>query len=357
MAEIAVVNEAPGGGSSSVEQPSPASGFDFSSLHEKAMNYGTEASTPSPAADVAADAGEQAQVEEADVQNVDNASATQLAQLKDTDLVEVTVDGQPVQMPWSEARGGVMRQAKFTKEMQRLASDRSQFESQQEAVTQLKSEREALVELLSNPQLLQQFAAQKYPDLFKQVAAAAQAAASGPDGLEDIATVGQIEQVRQQAVEAVQNVVQQLQSQLDQREAAIAEKIETKQATLKLATEINNTIQSLFKENDFINKTIPNAEQLLRYEVSKMRPQTAEETLEAFRTVVGGWKERFDAAVKETTKQSVVVKQKLTKNNIQPPGGAGVQPQPTNFQKVNKLSGKQELDWDALHNAALAKLG
>jgi hypothetical protein len=355
MAEIATLSESTGtpGGAAGTEQPSPVSSFSFEGLHEKAMNFQPDAvSTPT----LESEHAQTPPVVDSSATNVDNATQAQLAALKDTDLVEVTVDGQSVQLPWSEARGGVMRHAKFTKEMQGLASQRTQFETERASLQQAREEREALVQLLSNKDLLRQFASAKYPDLFQQAQAAQAAVASGEIDPNDIATVGQIQELRTAAENAITNMAQQLEQNLAQREAAIATQIETKQATLKLATQVNDTITSLFKEHPFIEKTIPNAQQLLRYEVSQMKPRTPEEALEAFGTVVAGWKERFDDAVRESTKQTVIAKQKLVGNNIQPPGGSGVQPTPVSFKKTNKLTGKQDLNWDAIHEQAMAFL-
>ena len=89
----------------------------------------------------------------------------------------------------------------------------------------------------------------------------------------------------------------------------------------------------------------------------QLQPTTPEETVEAFKTVFGGWVEKFNATVKATTKQQVVAKHKLQTNNIQPPGGAPPQPEPTSFKKVNKMTGKTEVDWDAIRKNALDMFG
>ena len=101
---------------------------------------------------------------------------------------------------------------------------------------------------------------------------------------------------------------------------------------------------------------IPNADQVLRYEVLQLQPQTPEETVEAFKTVFGGWVENYKATVAETTKQTVLAKQKLVKNNIQPPGGAPPQQTPQNFKKVNPHTGKTEVDWDAIRAVSLSRM-
>jgi hypothetical protein len=353
MSEIAA--EVIGGSPAGDSQPDPVSAFSFGGdLHKQAMEFQPEADTQEPAQPVV----EQVVAPQGDVpaepKNVDTASASQLAKLKDTDLVEVTVDGQPVQMPWGQAKGGVMRQAHYTKEMQSLRAEQSAFQSEQQQIASLRKEHEAFVTLLRDPNLLREFVGQKYPSLMAQQQAVAAAAAQvDPD---DIVTVGQIQATQAQLEQRIADVADAMEQTFAEREANIARNIETKHATLKLANEVNSTIKSLFDEHPHMAKLIPDAEQVLRYNVSKMKPKTEQEAIEAFKTVFGGWVEKYNDAVTETTKTKTIAKQKMLATNIQPPGGAGVQPQPTNFKKVDKITGKESLDWDKLHEAALAAL-
>jgi hypothetical protein len=97
--------------------------------------------------------------------NIDNASTTKLAQLKDDDVVEVTVDGEPVQMSWKDAKGGVMRQSHYTKSMQQLRTEQSQFESQRQALAQDSENLQVLRNVLTNQDLLKQFVAKQFPSL------------------------------------------------------------------------------------------------------------------------------------------------------------------------------------------------
>jgi hypothetical protein len=343
------------GGETSI-QTDPVSSFSFEGLHEQAMSYGEE-NNPVVGDDANTELSTEASepVADATSTNVDNASASKLASLKDEDLVEVTVDGQPVQMTWKDAKGGVMRQSHYTKSMQQLRAEQSQFESQRTALAKDSENLQVLRSLLTNRDMLRQFVAQQHPDLLSAQQQLADAAAQvDPD---DIATVGQIQQAQQTLIQRQQLMQQEFLQQLNQREEQLTRTIEDRQATAKLSTDINTTVKGLFKEHQHIADLIPNAEQVLRYEVLQLQPTTAEETLEAFKTVFGGWVEKFNATVKATTKQQVVAKHKLTTNNIQPPGGAPPQPEPTSFKKVNKMTGKHEVDWDAIRASALDSLG
>lgn len=350
MADILVTS----GGGDPIETD-PVSSFSFDGIHEKAMAFGEN----TPAAEAAVEqvpppVAEPAPVAETTPENIDNASNAQLAQLKDTDLVEVTVDGQKVQLPWSEARGGVMRQAHYTQSMQRLRQEQSAFQSEREALKKEQEEREILINLVSNPSALQAFIAKQYPTLAAQAQAVSAAAQQvDPD---DIATVGQIQAAAAQTAQQMEKLQQEFVKSLEAREEQLTRTIEDRQATAKLSGEINTTIGGLFKEHPYIQKLIPNAEQVLRFEVLQLKPSTPEETVDAFKTVFGGWVENYKATVAETTKQTVVAKHKLSTNNIQPPGGAPPQPAPSTFKKVNKMTGKTEVDWDALRAVGMQML-
>lgn len=333
-------SNAPGGES----QSGAVESFSFGNLHEQALSVFENGDTPAADAaveQVAAPEAAGTEVEEP-AQNIDNASDAKLAQLTDDQLVEVTVDGQKVQVPWGEARGGIMRQAKFTKEMQQLRQQQQQFDTERQTLAQARQERDALVQVLNNKELVARLISEKYPELLSQ----AQAAASAQLDPNDIASVGQVQ-------DFVAGLQQHFEQQLTERVEQVTQTIEERQVTAKLAGEINTTIGSLFEAHPYMKRVIPNAEDNLRHQVALLRPQTPEEATQAFKDVFQGWVDDFKATVAEQNKAAVVTKQKLVSNNIQPPGGAQVQPTPTSFKKTNPHTGKQETDWDALRNAAL----
>lgn len=353
-AEIVGSNQ-PGGDT----QPSSIDNFNFSSLREQAMEAFGGNDTPEADTQVSNEPVVQTQEQvnapqtpEPEPTNVDNASSKQLAALKDDDLVEVTVDGEQVQMPWKDARGGVMRQAKFTKEMTALRRQQEQFQAQQSQIARIQQEHAALRTVLQDKNLLRQVLEKSHPDLLaKQQEVAAQAAQVDPD---DIATVGQLQKMQSDYNKLVQTITQQVRTELGAAKQAIAQELEDDAATAKLATDINSTIKTLFDENPFIPEINPDAEQLLRWKVSQLNPTTPEETLEAFKTVVGGWVEKYNAQLEKANKQQVLNKQKLVQTNIQPPGGSAVQQTPVDTKSLVK-DGK--IDWKAVNAQARATLG
>lgn len=327
----------------------------FSDLHAKAMAFepSTPATPETPAAP-STEPAEQLAVTDAAVEQpaaVDaNTSAAQLAQLKPTDLVEVEVGGELKTMPWSEARASIMRQQDYTRKAQQLAREREQFGAERTEMSTAVQERDAVVQLLRDEGLMRQFLAKQFPSLLAQEQAIADASV-GVDP-NDIATVGQIEQARAELNRQVAQVQQTLQQQAQSLTERVTQTIEERQLAARLGGDVNATIKTLFTENPLVEKLIPNAEQLLRYEVMQMRPQNEAETLEAFKTVMGGWAENIKDAVAQSNKSAVVEKQKLSTNNIQPPGGSTVIP-----QKLETPMKNGKLDWDALRSRALDRLG
>lgn len=359
MSEIAAEIVSSGATAEAPQSTDNVGNFSFSGLHEKALAmFEGGAGTPGDSNVTEQPATSTATPAETPTQNVDNATPAQLASIKPTDLVEVTVDGQKVQMPWAEAEKGVMRQAHYTKSMQDLARQRQEIEASRPQIESAVKERDALVAVLKDENLLRTLLEQKYPHLLAQAKEAAVAQVTGANGIEpdDIATVGQIQEVAQAFQANVAEQVKAIQSNLSKEVERATQAIEDRQATFKLASEINTTIDSLKAEHPYMEKVVPNFNEVLRYNVAQMAPRTPAETLEAFKTVFGGMVENFKAAVAETTKSSVIQKQELLKNNIQPPGGAAVTPQPTSFKKTNPMTGKTELDWSKLTEAGLAML-
>jgi hypothetical protein len=343
MSDIAaeIVGSSQPGGDSQPEAP-----VSFEGAHERALamlegNSTEVEQSPDAPSEVVADAP-----------NVDGASAAQLATLSDDQLVEVTVDGETVQMPWKEARAGIQRQAHYTKNMQSLRQEQAAFEANRTQLAQAAEQRDALAQVLQNEQLLQQFLQRQFPHLLQQgqqIAAAAEQVDPS-----DIATVGQLQHLQQQYAQHMEQMAASVRQEIQQELINTTTELETRQATAKLATNINGTIGEIFTSHPYLKELIPNAEENLRFEVMRLQPTTAEETLQAFKDVAAGWVETYKRHQTSQSKQAVVAKQKLVSNNIQGPGGAAVTPTPNTFKTTHKMTGKQDVDWKAVNAAAMA---
>ncbi len=332
-------------------QTDPVSGFSFEGLHEQAMAYGTD--TPPAGEQVVEPVATPVVEPVSEPANIADATPAQLAQLTDDQLVEIQVDGETVQIPWKDAKGGFQRQAHYTKSMQQLRAEQTQFATERAELGKAAEEREVLRQLLTTPELLQQYLAKNPSLVQQQQQLAAAAAQADPD---DIATVGQIQAAQQELLAKQQAMQDEFVAGLEKREEELTQRIEDRQVIAKLSTDVNTTVKAIFSEHPYLTKMIPNAEQLLRYEVLQLKPATPAETLEAFKQVAAGWVENFKSVTAETNKQAVVAKHKLTSNNIQPPGGTPPQAAPTNYKKVNPMTGKTEVDWNALRAISLDML-
>lgn len=338
--------------------------INFESLHEQASAYGEgtppedavveqpEVSTTSETPDAPAAEGTTPTTE--DAVDVSQKTEAQLAKLADDQLVEIVVNGETVQMPWKEAKAGFSRHADYTRKAQALAREKQEFESQRPALIEAQKQRDAFIQVFENKDLLKQLLEQRYPDLIgapaKNAAEAitSQAPSVDPD---EIATVGQVQSYVQEARKLIAQEIAAAQQKLRQEIGSATREVETNLETAKLANQINNTVKEIFEADPLITKLIPNAEQLLRYNVQQMITEetTPAEVTELFRTVAAGWSEEIKAALAEHNKTAVVNKQKLVDNNIQPPGGSPVTPQPADIK--DPKTGK--VDWSKVTEMAM----
>lgn len=286
-----------------------------------------------------------------EVEEVETSAKAALA-IGDDDLVEVTVDGQTQVLPWKEARGKISGGLKFTQNMQQLAKERDEFKNSQEAVLQLQRDRQSLLQLVNNRDALAQYAAQAFGLKLtpaEQAAVAAQVSGN-PD---ELATLGETQSLLEQRLQPLVQLVQTLQQNVQQQIQTTTADIENRQQTAKHAVVLDATLQEIFKSNPVLT-AIPNAEDLIRYNVALLKPATEAEAVEAFRTVANGIVEEIGKHNKQVKKAQAIaaVKQKLETHSIEPVGGAPVQVQPTSFKNKDG-----QVDWNKVRDLAAASYG
>lgn len=274
------------------------------------------------------------------------------ANISDDDLVKVTVDGEEQLLPWGEAKGKISGGLKFTKNMQDLAKQKSDWAAEQASLTTLRTERANLEAFLNNEQALTGFVKQKFPHLFTAQSAAAAAVASEAFNPDEIATVGQAKSLAEQQLAGV---TQQIADIRANTQKLIADSIRDanqeladKQETAKHAVVLQSTLADIFTKNPVLN-SIPNADNLIRFEVSKMQPQTEAEAVAAFQTVASGMVEEIGKHFKANQKIEAVAaaKQKLTSSSIEPAGGATPSLKPTSFKDASG-----QVNWNKVAQAA-----
>jgi hypothetical protein len=331
----------------------PAFDIDFGALREQASKLMTDDSDASPEAVPATPSSAPAEVRvkgattgqgtaEAKVETPtaeEVAAEEALADIDENAKFKVVVDGEETIVTGKELKSGYSRTSVFTKRMQQVAKDRETVQASQQRLQALETERQGLETFLRNPNAILNYVAREFGP---QAAAAlagqtAQPQAGQPSGdpneLVSAAEARAIAAHERQAVEAqLQNVVKSVQDQIAQATQAIHHE----QAQAKHAVAISSTLSDIFTTNPVL-KSIPNAEDLIRFEVAKLQPQTEAEALNAFKQVSQGMVEDLAKHFQAQKKIQVVAqaRQKLESKTIEPPGGSAPQLQPTNFKNAD----------------------
>jgi hypothetical protein len=272
------------------------------------------------------------------------------------DLIEIEFpDGRREQLTRQQIRDGYLRQQDYTRKTQEIAEHRKQLAPIAEAYQQLATEREQIGQLFQNPQLLAQWAAQnygpQYAQLVQQALTGQMPAGASPD---DIVTAQQAALIAQQQAavyaQQLEQRVNTLQQQLEGRTQQIVQKgiqeLETSQEVAKQSQVIDAHITSLFNQHPILS-AVPEMEDALRFRVFSREPQTADEALRFFTEEADRQAKVLESKFNEINKRVVVEKTKLATHGIEPPGGAGVQPEPRQFRTKNG-----DIDWKGLSGAA-----
>lgn len=264
---------------------------------------------------------------------VDPAEATpqELSQLDDAALVSVPVDGVDTTMTWKEAKAGFSRTAKFTQSMQKLAQEKSDFASEKSALTKLREERAGLENFLTNKDALVKYVLKEFgPDTFQ--------AAEIPQGTnpDEIVTYREAQEIANRSSQTFQQQLDAVQKTVGDRIAAATLEIENRQETAKHAVVMASTLAGIFTANPVL-KSIPNAEDLIRFEVAKLRPETQEAAVQAFKDVSQGMVEDIGKhfAAQNKIAKVAAVKAKLESKSIEPAGGSAPQIEPANFKNAD----------------------
>ncbi len=169
----------------------------------------------------------------------------------------------------------------------------------------------------------------------KQQSSQAPQEATPETGADDIATIGQARALFAQERQALQQQLREMQATMaaqieemtDKQVKAANEKIVQAQQTLGYVNELNAHAQDVFKRLPVLSH-VDNIEDVVRYKVAQAFPATIEEAKDLFSKFADEQAEKIATYFTESSKQKVAAKASLTTNGIEPPGGAGVVPQP-----------------------------
>jgi hypothetical protein len=260
------------------------------------------------------------------------------------DGIEVEFEPGKVQkLTKDEIKQGMLRQADYTRKTQELATARKQAEDILQRGQQFEQEREQLRQVLSDPRALMYLAQQQL--------AQAQGPQFDPDAPATMATIQQLAQYNQQQLQQQLALVEQNagNAAAQARQEAVDE-IVARQETAKHSDVINAKLTTIYESNPVL-QSVPEIEDVIRYRVSQMQPQTIDEALKAFEKVSGEVAAAMGEKFNNARKEQVLTKQKLVQGGIEPPGGAAVPANaPTSFRdpKTNVI------DWSKLSGAAAA---
>lgn len=268
--------------------------------------------------------------------------------LSDDQLVTIQVDGEEKTLPWKEARGQISGGLKFTKNMQQLAAEKKEFESNKQHLATLEADRERLVGFLNNGEMVMQFVAAKFPHLLQGPAQSGQEQPQSGYDPNEIATVGQARGIAEIQARQFAQVLDETKQELQKEIARSGSKIEFERERQGHVVAIDSTLQSIFAQHPVLN-SIPDVEDIIRFNVAKMAPTTQAEAVAAFRTVSQGIVDQLQKHYQADKKIQVVsaAKAKLESKTIEPAVGVPPSIPPTNFKNKDG-----QVDWKLVMNMA-----
>lgn len=245
--------------------------------------------------------------------------------LKDDDIVEVLVDGQPVRKPWKEARGGIMRQEDYTRKTQAGAEERrrlgelyEQVKARQEVIAQKEAAIDAILGRTPNvPQPNQ------LPD-------------------DEVITAGQMRQILAEHART-------LRGEVDSRvEQSSAQAEETRQFQ-RWEDKTTETVGALVKEHPFL-EDVPNLDLVLKREALKEKPQSEADMFQAILRAGKSLADKLEKRFQERQKELSLKKSKLTQNGPEPKGGT------TQFTSKKTYGTGRVVDWQDIERDVISAI-
>lgn len=257
---------------------------------------------------------------------------------------KVKVRGTEEEVEYDELLKGYSRQADYTRAKQELAEQAKAVQAMEQ---QIAAAQQQLQQVYGQDPLIAQAAqvAESYGVPFSQALQAvvqmqAQQSNQLPEmDANEIATVSQAQAIAEQRLAAMQQqmatLAEQMQGWTQQQIQAAKSEIQTSQQSQAYASDINTTLGQIFEQNPILN-AVEGMEDILRFKVYQADPATVEEAKDLFVRFAQEQAEKIQSQFTELTKSRIATKQKLATGGIEPPGGAGITPQPTNYDFGSK---------------------
>lgn len=242
-----------------------------------------------------------------------------------------------------EWRENGLRQADYTRKTQEIAEMRRQAEQVYRAYEQMARERAELQDFFSDESNVLRLVAENYGPqamtrLMSMLAGQQQQPQVSPDSP---ATLAQAQEIAARQAAALQRQIEQAQQQLGQTVDQKLQALKYEQETEGYKKVLDPVVHKILEDNPLLS-AVDGMEELIRFKVFQRKPQTTEDAIAAFHEVAQEQVNKLQAKFTEINKQSVIQKQKLASQGIEPPGGQAPSAEPKRFRKGN------DIDWKAI---------
>jgi hypothetical protein len=252
---------------------------------------------------------------------------------------KVKINGEEVDVALDELLKGYSRTGDYTRKSMTLAQERKALEEERKQFdtirTQAQERETAIAAFLRDANQVKQY----YEYLSGQQLTPAQQQALNQS------TPDQLLHMQQQMEAQMAQRMAQMQQMTQAEIAKVQEAAQARQAQ-ELASELDKTIKGITGNPEFeILNSVDDIGEILCADAMKLNPKTIQEAQDALLQVAKMRAEKLEAKYQEKLKASAVKQAKLTTQGIEPPGGAGITPQPTKFKLGSKDLTKAATEW------------
>jgi hypothetical protein len=301
------------------------------------------------------------------------------AELNPTQLFRVTVqvDGKPVteMLTGKQIVDRQMNASKFTKSMQQVRTVEKQALEAMRGIAAVRQRQAEQERILNDAGQLAAYVQAKFPHILSPQQQAQQQAQQQlyPQQLqphapaidpEMLASVGDVNTAVARSIAQQEADLGRRLSGLEHQAIARAEEsaarvVNQTIANLRTAHEVANYDQQIDRHISALTdehpqlSAIPQLNDILRFEVSRLNPRTPQEMFDGIREVAAAYAEQLDAVYEKRNATSLATRAKLVSHGIELPSGQAPQRSPV-ASKPFAHNGKG--DWDSLKAESLARL-
>lgn len=224
-------------------------------------------------------------------------------ELTDDDLIPITVDGKVEHVRWGDYKGGVMRQADYTRKTTRVAERERQLD---EAATTLQTRENKLIEIFSDKTKLDALARKLYGVGLGEAAAAPVPEPPKEPSADELVTHADVKKTREEVLSEAQKAAQKVVA--DELRRVEAEKAELAQQRFlsDLESVVEKTLDVILEEHKAALGDVPHVDLVIRKMAAEAKPKDFEETKQALLDAGKKLAEQFAQRSREQKKQEAV---------------------------------------------------